>query len=525
MARTRIFAPIAAACVLAAPAIAGNQFQVTIRGVVDFNQFTVTPLATVLPGEPATITFLLDEDDFVDDPFFPTRGYVIDEDSWSMTFDTVTAGLQDPFPAGTTPYFVVRDNDPAVDGFFLNTNTSGFPTGVPTEYTGQLGQINANVSVTYDGGTLQSLNIADAVGTYDFTGLQVFGFTMDDGFFQGAMGLDYTDLTIEEFAAPCGLTTVTEGFTGGTNAEGWTFGAPNEVIVSNGGNPGDFLRSFPFQTFAPICTTTDTLATSFVGDLRAKGATRISFDAFVGAGGPPAGFAMSLLLRDTKGTASDPNDDDYAYFVGPGIPAIGAGWTHYDFDIPSQSTDAVPSGWTGGWVGDPVNFRPGIDWNDVIESVDRVEIWFIDPSFFAIIQNWDVGVDNLEIETQFLAQQTQRQGLPNPQSYTSTPPVLGTTVVCTVDLSTTGHTTAFLVGYQSALDVALGNGARLLVNVADPNGELLALPSQGGPLATFGVAIPCDVSLAGLEVYTQALHLFGVTPFALSNSVDWTLGD
>ncbi len=81
------------------------------------------------------------------------------------------------------------------------------------------------------------------------------------------------------------------------------------------------------------------------------------------------------------------------------MPQVGQGWTSYSFDVPSQSTATVPAGWTGGWVGNAAQFRPGVGWSDVIQSVDRIEIWWIDPSFFAIFQQWDVGVDNVFVET------------------------------------------------------------------------------------------------------------------------------
>lgn len=109
------------------------------------------------------------------------------------------------------------------------------------------------------------------------------------------------------------------------------------------------------------------------------------------------GRNFSLLLRDTKGTASNPDDDDYAYYVGPLVPQVGQGWVSYDFPVPSQSTESVPAGWTGGWAGDAEHFRPGVDWNDVITHADSVEFWWLNPAFFAIFQQWDVGVDNVRV--------------------------------------------------------------------------------------------------------------------------------
>ena len=43
--------------------------------------------------------------------------------------------------------------------------------------------------------------------------------------------------------------------------------------------------------------------------------------------------------------------------------------------------------------------RPGVDWNDVITSVDRVAISWLHPAMFAIFAQWDVGMDNISITT------------------------------------------------------------------------------------------------------------------------------
>ena len=69
-------------------------------------------------------------------------------------------------------------------------------------------------------------------------------------------------------------------------------------------------------------------------------------------------------------------------------------------------------------------------------------------------------------------------------------------------------------------NLALAGGQVLLIGGA----KLFGLPLMGGPLASWSVPIPVDASLAGLTVYTQAIHLFGVTPFALSNAQDLFLG-
>ena len=198
--------------VLSATANAGVPVKVTVTGTVGFNQIIVPPLSNANSGDPATLTFLVDSAVFTNSASFPTRGYDIDQTSFTLTMGTATVGLQSPFPAGQTPYFVLRDNDPAVDGFFTATSVD-FPIAVPLNSTGSITQFKNNFSVTYGGSTLSSLDILGALGTYDYTGLSVFGWTIDDGPFNAA-DINFTQLTIEA----CPL--VTTYCTAGTSASG-----------------------------------------------------------------------------------------------------------------------------------------------------------------------------------------------------------------------------------------------------------------------------------------------------------------
>ena len=112
----------------------------------------------------------------------------------------------------------------------------------------------------------------------------------------------------------------------------------------------------------------------------------------------------------------------------------------------------------------------------------------------------------------------------NPTVYSASPAVLGGSFSATVDTSVTGHALTALVGYTSPLTFPLGGGQVLLVNVADPVGELFGFPAQPGPLAVYSTLVPNDPGTCGLVVYTQALLVGGVTPFALTNAQDFTLG-
>ena len=171
---------------MAAPVQAGVTVQVTAFGEVEFNQITGPPLGNASAGDPVIMSFTVDSDVFTDSATFPTRGYDINHASFSLVLGPAAVGLQNPFPAGQTPYFVLRDNDPAVDGFFTSLNNVDSPFSLPLDQTGIFAQFANNYQLTYTGDTLASLDILDALGTYDFTGLNSFQWTIDDGPFNAA---------------------------------------------------------------------------------------------------------------------------------------------------------------------------------------------------------------------------------------------------------------------------------------------------------------------------------------------------
>src|SRR5207244_4384337 len=55
-----------------------------------------------------------------------------------------------------------------------------------------------------------------------------------------------------------------------------------------------------------------------------------------------------------------------------------------------------------------------------------------------------------------------RNAGPNPQSYSAALPVLGSTWTASVDLSTSGHSAAILIAYDSAVDQTLAGGQHVL---------------------------------------------------------------
>ena len=316
-----------------------------------------------------------------------------------------------------------------------------------------------------------------------------------------------------------------DDFEGGANVGGWSFIAGADIIQPTGGNPGAWLRNTFVNSFAPILSTNDAIPSTFVGDYRAKGVTMLSFDAQTVSStfGSPVGFQMSVLLRDTKGTG-DPTDDDYAYSLGPNVPLPGEGWVHYDFPVPSSSTAAVPAGWSGGWAGNPSEFRPGVDWNDVITSVDRVEFWWIDPQLFAIFRSWDIGADNITItEAPIAASSTVRNGSgANPMTLSTVSlPVINTNWVTRLDCSAHGPGMAAILG-----SFGKANGPTIVF------GELLfevqtsfllgSLPSAGTTW-DFTIFLINDPVFCGLELTLQGICTGAPIP-QLTNALDLVLG-
>lgn len=184
----------------AAATAAATPILVEIQGEVWGNQIPSGILGGVTPGEGVTVSFLLDSDDFLDSASFPTRGYAVDLGSFQVAFSGgASIGLAPDF-AGPA-YFVVRDNDPAVDGFFFSVGTD-FPTGFDLDQVGSFGNFAFDFSVTYLGDTLGSLDIVGAEGDYDYDGLTSFNMGIGDGPFESVLGIDFVSMSITVIPAP-----------------------------------------------------------------------------------------------------------------------------------------------------------------------------------------------------------------------------------------------------------------------------------------------------------------------------------
>jgi hypothetical protein len=178
---------------VAAIPVQAEVVSVEVTGFVEYNQVWFGAFADVNPGDLVTLYFEVDSDNFVNSSYYPTRGYIIDTASYALTMGSVTVGMMDPYPS--TPYFVLRDNDPAADGFFVAENVDWPYPQVQLDEWGRLDIFRNSYEVGYTGDTLSSLDIIDAEGFYDYTGLTNYYFTVIDGWFD-AIGLWWQTMTI-----------------------------------------------------------------------------------------------------------------------------------------------------------------------------------------------------------------------------------------------------------------------------------------------------------------------------------------
>jgi hypothetical protein len=194
------FATVMLLAVLFAVPASADEVVVEIQGEVEYNQVNSGLFADVMSGDPVTITFTLDSDNYLDSDTYNTRGYVIDHASFNQTMGSVNIGLLDPYTDGFTPYFVLRDGDPVADGFIFSHGTD-WPASLWLNEPGNLDDwFGSHFEVGYEGDVLSSLDILDAIGTYDYTGLTSFYFTVQDAW-ADAIGLIFTQMTISSSVA------------------------------------------------------------------------------------------------------------------------------------------------------------------------------------------------------------------------------------------------------------------------------------------------------------------------------------
>jgi len=173
--------------------------QVTVTGVVESNVIGGNQ-GNVPDGAPVIMSFQVDSTNFVNSPNFPTRGYPIDLSSFAMSAGGQPILITNPQVSGTA-YFVLRNNDPAVDGFVVSKNID-FPQPIDVNIPGLVPVHELDFLRTFNDGTaLPSLDILDALGTYDQTNLSVYNWTIGRFGNPGAL-YEYQTITLAAVPEP-----------------------------------------------------------------------------------------------------------------------------------------------------------------------------------------------------------------------------------------------------------------------------------------------------------------------------------
>ena len=177
------FAMLTAMLALVAGGALAETVTVEFIGTVEYSQVNQGIFAGVNSGDAVYASFTLDSDNWVASPGgYGVRGYVVDQSSFELTIGSVgPVALVNPQPNDEVTYFSLRNADPVADGFFIandidwdyNLPKLNVPGGLDPWFT-------LHWSVGYTEETFSSLDILDALGSYDYTGLTNFYCTIAD---------------------------------------------------------------------------------------------------------------------------------------------------------------------------------------------------------------------------------------------------------------------------------------------------------------------------------------------------------
>lgn len=265
--------------------------------------------------------------------------------------------------------------------------------------------------------------------------------------------------------------------------------------------------------------------TGFCSD---SGAAPTASFSFTGLPGASPGTSVGWLITvDLTG--------GFEFFSAGAGNAFGFGFTTQDDVLGDGTTDTGP---LLCYAGDP--FGPNADATtdpDTNGQLDVYDQWEDSPqsniclgSFFfggypQNFSSWYLSLMTADTTGAASASSSFRNGGSNPGNYqTLSPPALGGAYQGT-DEQTNGGFGVLLVGYSTPLSFPTAYG-QLLVNVADPGGDLLAgfngpYLFEGGT-ASITIPVPIDLCLEGFSLATQTLELGG--GIQLHNAQDWVVG-
>ncbi len=183
--------------------------------------------------------------------------------------------------------------------------------------------------------------------------------------------------------------TITETFDGTIDQVSWRIG-PDDEIVTDGGNPGAFLRNANVTAGIPVVlnVTLPTEFNNFVGRYRVDGVSDLGVDLNVfeaSNGGDDRPVSLGLISGDCELVLSE-----------QAAPRPGTGWKSYRFRVPAWK-QTMPEKWVayGSCAGMPRDDA----WNTVMggQNITAVHFYLGDPAGSYPVQAWTLGVDNASI--------------------------------------------------------------------------------------------------------------------------------
>jgi len=196
-------------------------------------------------------------------------------------------------------------------------------------------------------------------------------------------------------------TGIYEDFESGVIGGGWHW-SDADFITTTGGNPGAFGQC-P-EIWVPLPTYFGGWdAPGWTGNYTAMGVTGFSIDlqTISTQNNWIDTYPVFIALMNHMGTPDDISDDVFVYpDYDFNAPAEGAGWSSYQWDIPSDFVGGpgeMPAGWNGGNWADWTVLPDGMTWQDMMTNVNRIEVRTLQFGMFANYDPFVMGADNVAL--------------------------------------------------------------------------------------------------------------------------------
>ena len=205
-----------AATVLVAAAAAtsahADTVRVTTTGTVAARSGTLNgDFSSVAVNQAVTLSFLVDSNAFTS-ATAARGGYAIDMSSMSFTIGSAALTVKNT-TAGNTGFFVMRNNDPGVDGIVLSDGSAAGSGSFLVTAAGTTDAFRLAYSVSWTAANSQwnNLDILAAQGTHGTTGLNSFDWSLTRTSGAGSVSMNFNNVTISAVPEPSTMLSMSLG--------------------------------------------------------------------------------------------------------------------------------------------------------------------------------------------------------------------------------------------------------------------------------------------------------------------------